>query len=132
MIERFCHLLFHDQYRDRWLVAFDDADKALTLDKPVYLADHAITRFQPVDEASGELYPPGTYRLGLGIITLAPQVWDATPNLVAVKLEAQRRDELAAIADAHKRADRQPAVVRRTEDRMLKARRLQRQGTLNV
>ena len=127
MIERLCHLLFHDQRRDWWLIAFDDAEAGLTPDKPVYLPAHTITRFQPINEWSGELGPAGLHRFGQGIITLAPPTWANSPNLVAVKLEAERRAELAALADAHKRADRAPAVVRRTEDRMLKARRTKRE-----
>jgi hypothetical protein len=132
MIERVCHLLFHNQQRDWWLIAFDDAEQGLTPDKPVYLPADAITRFQPVDELSGELYPPGLHRFGQGVITLAPQVWANTPNLVAAKLKAKRRAEAAEAALHQKKLASTPRIVRRSEDRMLRARRLKAQGTLDL
>lgn len=121
MIDTLCHLLAFNPERGAWVIAFDDAARGLTPDAPCYLMQHSIISFTPVND-DGEIMPEGLYAWGPGIIRLAPQIWDALPRLVCNKVTQRERAEAAERAFARKKLEAKPRLVRRNEDRMLRAR----------
>jgi hypothetical protein len=117
-----CYVLMFNPRRDAWLIAFNDPERNLVLDKPCYLAPQAIDAFAAFDEGTGEIYP-GRVEIGPGLIRLSPSIWNALPNLIATYLIEEERTRLRLAKEAHDAENRHPANVRQKEDRMLRARR---------
>ena len=108
-------------YHDGWLVGFDDPTRGLDLAKPCYVPDHCIYGFVPYELETGELRF-GTNEYGPGFVKLAENVWAHVHNWIAKELKERKRIEAAEAAAARKKAEKNPRVARRTEDRMLRAR----------
>ena len=129
MIDLPCVLL--GIYHEGWLVGFDDPTRGLDLASPCYLPVDWIYGFTlvPYDPATGELaYGPTEY--GPGFIRLADNVWASMHHHIARVLKERERAARAEANAARKKAEKNPRIARRTEDRMLRARNNKRQQEL--
>ena len=128
MIDLPCVLL--GIYHDGWLIGFDDPPRGLDLANPCYVPPEWISNFQlvPYDPVTGELaFGPTEY--GPGFIRLADNLWNAMHLRIAKVMKQKERDAKAEAAAAHKAAEKNPRVARRTEDRMLRARNEKKRQT---
>ena len=108
-------------YSDGWLIGFDDKTRGLDLSLPCYVPEYCIYAFTPYHLETGELRF-GTNEYGPGFVRLAEPVWSNMHHWIAKELKERRRIEAAEAAAARKKAEKNPRVARRTEDRMLRAR----------
>jgi hypothetical protein len=117
-----CYLLARSDKYAAYVICFNDPARGLSPDAPCFVFDDAIWRFVPFNQDTGEFGPPGLYRWGTGMISIAPQTLDALPKLVCKTVRERERAEAAERAAEKKKLEKNPKVVRRTEDRMLRAR----------